>query len=131
MPRKQVGSIDEALLAAVDERAEFLGQTRRLFIERTLRQRLASSEFKVTEGEQFLDHSPESQERWAAWRAEQAACEAKGSFTDEQADPGPVSSADTEGVRPASPAEQPREYKGHVVRSSSARPFRPAPKGKQ
>ena len=49
MSRKQVGSIDGDLLAEVDRRAEFLGQTRRVFIERTLQQRLVNPDWKITE----------------------------------------------------------------------------------
>lgn len=48
MPRKQVGAIDADLLAEVDRRAKWLGQTRRVFIERTLQERLASPDWKLT-----------------------------------------------------------------------------------
>lgn len=78
---------------------------------------------------------------------EQALSEAKGPVKHEQADPGPVPSdrrgLPPEGVRSATPAEQPRDevyipedpevqdrMLGFRVRSSAAaRPFRPAPKG--
>lgn len=36
MARKQMGQFDEALLEALDKRAEFLGVTRRVYVERTL-----------------------------------------------------------------------------------------------
>jgi hypothetical protein len=36
MARKQVGQIDAALLARIDERAAELGQTRRVYVERAL-----------------------------------------------------------------------------------------------
>jgi hypothetical protein len=49
MPRKQLGAIDAELLAEVDKRAGWLGQTRRVFIERTLQKRLANPDIKVND----------------------------------------------------------------------------------
>lgn len=48
MTRKQVGALDSALLAEVDKRAEWLGQTRREFIERALWERLTRPDVKIT-----------------------------------------------------------------------------------
>lgn len=42
MARKQLGMVDDELLASVDARAAELGQTRRVFTERALRAALAS-----------------------------------------------------------------------------------------
>lgn len=43
MGRKQVGQIDEDLLAEVDRRAAVLGQTRRVYLERMIQATFATS----------------------------------------------------------------------------------------
>jgi Arc/MetJ family transcription regulator len=63
MPRKQVGAIDADLLAEVDKRAEWLGQTRRVFIERTLRDRLANPDWKLSGPQGFVNPVPASEAR--------------------------------------------------------------------
>lgn len=85
--RKQLGMVDDGLLARVDERATELGQTRRVFTERAL---------------------------------EAALSEANGAANGMQADPAPVPSAGTDGVRSAAP---PRASGPHVVGSPALARF--------
>ena len=74
MTRKQVGMIDDALLARVDARAAELGQTRRVFTERALEAALApdGSECRQFATDYVKAHFPSPPARNATAAARQA-----------------------------------------------------------